>query len=128
MQGAVHRRPHTYNRSRKTRTPQRRASGTEKPLCRQGDTQGVAPGLLTCPHGFAVCRCPDSACKMPCSPTFLISGPPGSGVQSRADVAAIVLSLGRGLGALRCGPRALTGANPGKENTMVQMAVDAAGF
>lgn len=39
----------------KIRTPHRRAMGTEKPLCRQGDTQGVAPTLLSCPIGFAVC-------------------------------------------------------------------------
>lgn len=127
MHGAVHRRPHTCKRSRKIRTPQKRASGTEKPLCRQGDTQGVAPGLFTCPTGFAVCRCPDSTRKMPCRLTFLSPGPAGSGVQSCADVAAVVLSQGHGLGALGCGPRAVTGGFCGKENSVAKERSSAAG-
>ena len=53
----VYGRSHGCNRSSKIRTPQRRASGTEKSLCRQGATQRVAPGLLTCPIGFAACPC-----------------------------------------------------------------------
>lgn len=58
MQLVVYGRLRDCSRSRKIRAPQRRAIGTEKSLCRQGATQGVAPTLLSCPNGFAVCAFP----------------------------------------------------------------------
>jgi hypothetical protein len=63
MQLVVYGRLRDCSRSRKIRAPQRRAIGTEKSLCRQGATQGVAPTLLSCPTGFAVCTCPTLAEK-----------------------------------------------------------------
>jgi hypothetical protein len=54
-------------------------------------------------------------------------GSPGSGVQSCADVAAVFLSQGHGLGALGCGPRALTGGCCGKENSVATKRSSAAG-
>jgi hypothetical protein len=55
IQLVVYGRSRRCDRFRKIRTPQRRATGTGKSLCRQGDTQRVAPTLLTCPTGYAAC-------------------------------------------------------------------------
>ena len=82
------------NRSRQICTPQRHATGTEKSLCRQGATQGVAPTLLSCPPGFAVCTCPNSTCRRPVRPTCLNPRSPGRGPESCSRVAGIAFRQG----------------------------------
>ena len=66
IQMMVYGRSQGCSRSGKIRTPQRRAIGTEKSLCRQGATQGVAPTFLTCPTGFPYrVRCPTLSNRFP---------------------------------------------------------------
>jgi hypothetical protein len=120
-----------YGRSRKCKrsgrnyAPQRRPKGTEKSLCRQGDTCRVAPTLLTCPTGFAVCARPHSRSRMPGRLRCMTSQAPCPELPVCNNFAALTVGLGRVLGRLATRPQTVGRGQFRQGNATSQMAFHA---